>query len=434
MDDTPNPTEQEPSTDEADKRRDAYIGWAIIGVILAVTLIAFTTVGFGPYEEIVTGARAPTLWDWLQLLIVPAVLALGALWFNKTQKDRELFLADLAILEEQTIAKDQQRQTTLEAYYDRMTELLLTHHLREVDEDSEVRSIAKARTVAVVRSLDVERNRQLFAFLAASKLIGVGYSIIDFSEVEMSAVDLSGANLSGIILKEADLSRAKLTRTTLAQADLTWANLNRANLNQSNLSQAALMWAKMIEANLSGADMYRANLRGAELDAANLTQANLSGATLEWAKLPHADLSKVNTTNVRSTYVNFSKANLRSANLQEANISLANLTEADLRGTNLSRAILSRARLEQTNLCGANLREAYLRESNLYDARYWTIEQLELAKTLEGAIMPDEIQLRLEKTEYQEQIEGPTFEEWKAQYLVKHGGSATDERNTKWDR
>lgn len=171
MDDTPSQTDQKRSTQDADPRRDSYIGWAIIGVILAVALVAFTTVGFGPYEEAAREARAPTLWDWLQLLIVPAVLALGALWFNKTQKDTELNIAEKARAADRDIAEARQRQNTLETYYDRMTELLLMHKLREADKDAEERSIARARTVAVVRSLDGGRNSQLFAFLKASKLI-----------------------------------------------------------------------------------------------------------------------------------------------------------------------------------------------------------------------------------------------------------------------
>ena len=35
-----------------------------------------------------------TLWDWLQLLIIPAVLAGVGLWFNRQQRDREMNIAE----------------------------------------------------------------------------------------------------------------------------------------------------------------------------------------------------------------------------------------------------------------------------------------------------------------------------------------------------
>src|SRR5215212_11313696 len=34
-----------------------------------------------------------TLWDWLELLVVPAVIAGGGIWFNRQQRERELAIA-----------------------------------------------------------------------------------------------------------------------------------------------------------------------------------------------------------------------------------------------------------------------------------------------------------------------------------------------------
>src|SRR5215213_9369283 len=41
-----------------------------------------------------TGLPKRTLWDWLQLLIIPAVLAGVGLWFNRQQREQELQTAD----------------------------------------------------------------------------------------------------------------------------------------------------------------------------------------------------------------------------------------------------------------------------------------------------------------------------------------------------
>jgi hypothetical protein len=47
--------------------------------------------------------RGKTLWDFLGLLIIPVVLAMGALWFNRQEKERE-----------QYIAKDRQQEEALQ--------------------------------------------------------------------------------------------------------------------------------------------------------------------------------------------------------------------------------------------------------------------------------------------------------------------------------
>lgn len=80
-----------------------------------------------------------------------------------------------------------------------MTELLLKHNLREVEDEAEERSIARARTIAVIQGLDAGRNRQLFAFLRESKLL----------EPNAPIVNLSGADLSGVDLNKVNLSRLK---------------------------------------------------------------------------------------------------------------------------------------------------------------------------------------------------------------------------------
>jgi hypothetical protein len=115
--------------------------------------------------------------------------------------------------------------------------------------------------------------------------------------------------------------------------------------------------------NLAGAILNGADLRGADLAQANLCgtllrRANLTGADLEDAKLRGADLTRTN---------------LRGANLYKANLNGAYLCKANLHGANLYKA----------NLRGASLYEADLCEAQV------TQEQLDRARSLEGATLPD---------------------------------------------
>ena len=70
-----------------------------------------------------------TLWDWLQLLIIPLVLAVGALLFNFANSSTEQKIANQRILEDrqiaaqrykndQQIALDKQREDHLQVYLD----------------------------------------------------------------------------------------------------------------------------------------------------------------------------------------------------------------------------------------------------------------------------------------------------------------------------
>src|SRR5258708_7636431 len=118
---------------------------------------------------------AKSFCDWLQLLIIPGVLAVGGYLFNyttsrndreatekRTQAEREA--AEKRAETEREIALDNQREAALQAYIDRMAELLLVNGLRESKPGDEIRTIARMRIVAVVQGLDGIRKRLLLIF------------------------------------------------------------------------------------------------------------------------------------------------------------------------------------------------------------------------------------------------------------------------------
>lgn len=425
-------------------RRDAYVGIGILVTILLLGVVVTTTVGFGPFEAGSFSSRSPTLWDWLELLIVPTVLALGAFWLNKSQKVTELHIAAVARETDREIASNRQHQATLEAYYDRMTDLLIEHGLRVSTQDSEVRSIARARTIAALRSLDSIRNEQLFAFLIATAITHGDMPIITFRE----------ANLSGIDLAEADLPGVTLSKAILASADLRGANLRKArlegvDLSNSRLSRADLSGAILRKANMQNADMLGIALQSADLANVSLVASKLTGASCAYANLTGASMAQVDANSTLLYRANLNGANLSHANLIGSDFRGASLTKADLSNADLSQADLSSARLSETvlnhtNLSRANLAFAILSSSDwkhanltgadlrgakLDGAKNWCISQLEQAKVLERTIMPDGIELGALESDWTGYIEGPTFEEWKSAYLIEHRGTEESVRD-----
>jgi uncharacterized protein YjbI with pentapeptide repeats len=180
-----------------------------------------------------------------------------------------------------------------------------------------------------------------------------------------------------------NLQRTDLTRADLEQANLSGANLSWANLSEANLNEAILAGGKLWGANLSEARLMVAHLEAAFLEIANLTQANLLGAYLEGANLSGAHLSEADLSTADLSQADLSGADLSGADLSVADLWLANLSGADLSGADLSGADLSAA-----HLSGADLSEADLSRADLSEAEL-TKEQLQLAKSLEGATMPD---------------------------------------------
>jgi uncharacterized protein YjbI with pentapeptide repeats len=326
--------------------------WTIrIALVLVIALFIFPAFDKG-------------LWDWLQLLIVPAALALGAAGLTWAQRQRESEAeeaqqererrAEEARREREREAQAAQRERAIEvenqraqdealqAYLDQMSQRLLDKDrpLRESEEGDEVRTLARTRTLTVLTRLDGERKGNVVRFLYEA----------------------------GLILKDHPI--VVLQHGTLREADLIEAYLIGADLSGSDLRGACLTGADLTEADLSEAYLIKAHLRQAHLSGAEVRGAYLREAYLIWADL--------------------SDANLSDANLQEANLNFANLSEANLSHANLSDAVLRHALLRHALLFATYLRRADLTGADLTGARGMTEEQLEqVAKSLNDATMPN---------------------------------------------
>jgi uncharacterized protein YjbI with pentapeptide repeats len=239
-----------------------------------------------------TGLHDKTLWDWLQLLVVPIVIALLAGLFTTVQilyqqaaEERlQSRITDQNAEIQRFIEEQRAQRASIGAYLDLMTQLLLENSLSFSEENSEVRAIAQAQTTRVLRDADPSSKQTILLFLYDSKLI---------SEVagRPPIIDLGNADLSEADLQLTDLSEVDLSYADLSGADLSKANLSKANLNNSNLSKANLSNASLNDANLSFASLSEANLSGASLRGADLSKANLSGTLLFSADLSGANLS-----------------------------------------------------------------------------------------------------------------------------------------------
>ncbi len=288
--------------------------FALLRIIVAGYGVPWT--GFGEYvlpeSEYV---REKTLWDWMELLIIPLFLAGAALILQRADSDAE-----------RKATEERQQEAALQAYFDRMAELLLDDELQQ-DQGEKAWTVMRVRTLTVLRELNAARNGIVVRFLRDLGFAGKRESRL------FVAASLDGA----------DLERVNLSGTDLEGARLEGANLERAFLIGVNLKDAILR----------NANLERVHFRKANLDRAVLTDANLKSASLFEAILTNANLAG---------------AHLGGANLQSANLQNANLEGAYLRYTNLKDALLRRA-----NLKGAKV----------------SAEQLATVKSLEGATMPD---------------------------------------------
>jgi uncharacterized protein YjbI with pentapeptide repeats len=266
-----------------------------------------------------TGFASKTLWDWLQLLAmlaIPIVVALVSISFS-TQQDTNNQRQHAIELQ---IAANQQQDATLDSYIDHMTNLLLNVNLHKSKPGDEVRNVARAQTLNVLRRLDPARKVTVLRFLFEANL--------------MSVISLDDAELS---------------------------------------------WIRLIDLR----PRVAVDIRYFSVQYANLPHAYIENFQVEQSAFNYTDLSDSIFIRMKVTFSDFNHVNFIHATITDTELSNCRLVGADLSSANLNNVILKNTDLTDANLKGANLSNVDLRGAKV------TSEQLALAKSLKGTIMPD---------------------------------------------
>src|SRR5438128_9862123 len=147
-------------------RRFLAVALAVVGVVSVGFFVmkgySEPWTGFGPFLDGEGKLQlAKSLWDWLDLLIVPVFLAGGAWFLDNSRK-----------VSEARVEADRQRQATLDQYLEAIADMLLKSSFTGASAVKDAKEVARTRTLAALRSLDGGRKAQLLQFLYEAGLVG----------------------------------------------------------------------------------------------------------------------------------------------------------------------------------------------------------------------------------------------------------------------
>ena len=215
----------------------------VVVCMLMIALIMVIVLAY-LFNVNVPGFRGKTLWDWMQLLVVPFALAIIAFLFNRAERKNE-----------QRIASDNQQEASLQGYLDKMSELLLHEEIRKpvfksalsFDAQNEAQHVARARTLTVLSKLDASRKRSVIQFLDESHLITKNECIVHLNASDpdgLNGADLSGASLAYSDLHKVNLSKANLSNTTVAlfKHSINGPEERQADSRKLFLTERQILW------------------------------------------------------------------------------------------------------------------------------------------------------------------------------------------------
>ena len=190
--------------------------------------------GFGDYiDPIGNFYRGKTLWDVLELIIVPVILAGGAWWLNRRDNRRN-----------ELVTAENTYDRIFEHYIDNISDLMLENNLvlaRNWQQPSEKDAVqvpfpktsvevARIQTITALRSLDTKRRNMILQFIRDAKFSDFLLSGGNFKDIDLSRADLNSFNLS-----QSDFSRANLKNASIIKVNFRDANLSDVSFEEAKL-------------------------------------------------------------------------------------------------------------------------------------------------------------------------------------------------------
>jgi uncharacterized protein YjbI with pentapeptide repeats len=309
---------------------------------------------------------AKSLWDWLQLLIVPFVLALAAFALNAAQDRRESTRDEERASRERAAAAERAREDSLRGYFQQMSDLITEHRLGShgprslTSRSPDVAGLARTLTLTVLRRLDGDRKGLVLQFLAEAKLIVPGRRWRSSTSTRRPKASFRYPVSAPCVLPRHQRCwqppvEPVTTMVSLRSADLRGAVLRGRGLNfffesfgtyvrvfSADLSGTDLRNADFQDAGLRGVSFDHADLRGADFSGATLSAATFHGACLTEAKFGNASLYSDVFSGFPSTAylgksegrdVDFSHSRLDRVDFRQAALTDVDLSGASTAGT-----------------------------------------------------------------------------------------------------
>lgn len=281
-----------------------FKGWPLIFVAVIAVLVLLRTIDGLPY----IGSKwkwlfgEKTLWEWLQLVFVPLVLAAVGLqlssYFTRRQSDNNIqqirFEATeryLKMFTESDILSGVRRRP-IDATADPAGNAYLTG----AEWTQEPCSVIPSEKGVLLSNFSRATLNQLSALSPSSGTPQPQKKIIleYLHSIGVITHDTHSINTKFFDMRSADLYQARLPRACLdsvnfadsagsqrSRSDLRFADLRGADLRGANLAKANLRYARLMGARLDGwASLAKADLRGADLTNAIVTQETITDGAI----------------------------------------------------------------------------------------------------------------------------------------------------------
>jgi len=259
----------------------------VLSFIVFIGYLAFSKnpplwTGFGESEINIFMDPAKSLWDWMELLIIPVALGIAGWALNNAEKSN-------------SYKKESERAQNeiIDSFIKIFTQLILDKNLTK-DSDIQIKIIARTRIMFALNNIDRSRKRQILQFIYESGLI------FNKPTLNLNGANINNANLDEILLTNAEIRGAYFINTSM----------KKTNLEESIFIGCDFTNANFTNSKVKNLDLSYTNLTGVKLKNMDLTSVNFLGAIFKNTKLNNSKLTEAQIITIQIMNKNFKIRNV----------------------------------------------------------------------------------------------------------------------------
>lgn len=206
--------------------------------------------------------KIKTLWDWLDLLIIPASIGLIGWLYKDYEKSKD-----------EKKEQENKYSEILESYFKAISDLITKENLLDINNNNTSKKIARSRTILAIENLDGERKGQVLQFLFELDLI-------DTNKIDLLGANLANIQCDGIVLKNLTINGVHFGNSSFENSFLENCKFIACDFSNSTFLGASFQnvdfsYSKLNNCNFQYIDLTTLNLEGVELHRANISNSKI---------------------------------------------------------------------------------------------------------------------------------------------------------------
>lgn len=330
--------------------KDVFLAHWKKACLVSVFFVSFAGIIALGYQIKWMGFAGKTLWDWLEIAVVPIFIAGSVFFFDFIQKRNDILSSQRELENQKELSREQFSRDQFDSFLSYFQDY--GGRLRDGAGTHEAQVI-KFKTRAMFRTMSAFWIGEVFDFLSQSSIVRVIPDIFD--ENEFKEVNISHAALRNVSMKDVRFFDCTAQQVVLSGGIFRTVLFNGTRISGGNFSNASFRNVRFDNCDLTGLQcnsivmastdflnciLVRGRfsngifqsclLQGVTLDFANIDGAAIRNINLRKCSLISTDFSSVELLNGRFTECQFNQTNFENSKLSVAQFEACKFIDVDL--------------------------------------------------------------------------------------------------------